>query len=372
MHRGLRLLGGLCVTIALTGVSARAQYFYPGGYGAYGWGGWGGGGGTVQGSIATGMGNYAAGAGMYNVETAQARSINAQTAMQWNQYVWESQVAANQREAARMAQRQGRTVASLNATQERLRNNPTPSDITSGDALNVILDELNNPQVYVKALNGARTPLKGTLIRDIPFQRASAAITYSVEQLTQGGPPPSLQNPVFNPEREQMKKIGAQLRKETEEGEPKPETIQQAKEVLKAVRAKVEATYQRNTRESTEALNFIKALYGLLGILQTPAINVLLAGVEKRTDTTVADLLSFMKAYNLRFGVASTPPQQAAYSELFPILDKLRDEIGAPSVASVAPPPPSSRHDPRAGEFFSGMNFDDFEKAQAAAGTPKR
>ena len=34
-----------------------------------------------------GAGHYAMGAGMYNLDTAQARSINAQTAMQWNDYV---------------------------------------------------------------------------------------------------------------------------------------------------------------------------------------------------------------------------------------------------------------------------------------------
>jgi hypothetical protein len=67
----------LILTAVLAAGSRSAQ--------AQGWGGWGGTGSTVQESIASGMGNFAAGAGSYNVQTAQARSINAQTAMQLNE-----------------------------------------------------------------------------------------------------------------------------------------------------------------------------------------------------------------------------------------------------------------------------------------------
>ncbi len=66
---------------ATHGASARAQY---------GWGGWGGGAQTPGSSLARGMGVYAAGAGSYNLQTAQARSINANTAMRYNQYMYES------------------------------------------------------------------------------------------------------------------------------------------------------------------------------------------------------------------------------------------------------------------------------------------
>ena len=73
-------IGWPAVTWVPMGTSARAQYHYPPGYGGYGWGGWGGGGTSSVGSTARGMGAFAAGAGYYNVNTAQARSINAQTA----------------------------------------------------------------------------------------------------------------------------------------------------------------------------------------------------------------------------------------------------------------------------------------------------
>src|SRR4051795_8527787 len=79
----------LAVMLAVPGTSTRAQYHYPGGYGSSGWGGWGGAGSTVAGSTAYGIGNFAAGAGAYNEQTAQARSMNANTAMQVNDYMYQ-------------------------------------------------------------------------------------------------------------------------------------------------------------------------------------------------------------------------------------------------------------------------------------------
>ena len=63
------------LTLLLPGGAAHAQWFYPPGYGDWGWGGWGGGG-TVQGDVARGLGTFAQGAGVYNLKTAEAKSIN--------------------------------------------------------------------------------------------------------------------------------------------------------------------------------------------------------------------------------------------------------------------------------------------------------
>src|SRR5918997_5726816 len=78
----------LAVVLVVSGSAARSQYNYNWGYGPYGWGGWGGAGSTVAGSAAYGMGNLAAAAGDYNERTAQARSVNAQTAMQVNNFMY--------------------------------------------------------------------------------------------------------------------------------------------------------------------------------------------------------------------------------------------------------------------------------------------
>ena len=83
------------IAIAIYAISpgnARAQYGYPGGYGRYGWGGWGS---TIRGSTAAGLGYFNMGRGAYNENTAVARSINNDTYLRWNQYMYLSQQHAN-------------------------------------------------------------------------------------------------------------------------------------------------------------------------------------------------------------------------------------------------------------------------------------
>jgi hypothetical protein len=99
-------------------------------------------------------------------------------------------------------------------------------------------------------------------------------------------------------------------------------------------------------------------------MLQTPAMNVLLSGVEKHPEASLGDLLGFMSAYNLRFGEAKTEPQRAAYDRIYPLLVALRDEV-APALASSPP----LKGDPAAvGEFFSGMSYDQLQKKPPQAG----
>jgi hypothetical protein len=237
-------------------------------------------------------------------------------------------------------------------------------DIDRGNALNVALDELLDPKVFQKATYyGHKVKLGGETIRDIPFQYAAAAITTSMDQLVKGGPPDILKTDAFATDREALKKVAAELRQQNEEkGSFDPATLEQGRQILKAARAKVEATIPRNTRDRREAETYLKGLYGLFRMLETPAIDVLLSGVEKRPETTLGALISFMQAFNLRFGVASTPRQQDAYRQLFPALDALRDEASDSLTQAQAPPPPPPLAQP--GEAFAPLELDQLDPSK--------
>jgi hypothetical protein len=267
-----------------------------------------------------------------------------------------SQLEANRRYQERQLRGSQNVKTARAEINRRLRDNPTPSDISRGDALNVALDEIRDPRVYLRDLKMTRTKVAGALIRDIPFQYAAAAITTSVEQVVRGGPPAVLKTDAFASEREALKKLGAEIRAQNEEqGQPDPATLKEARDILVGLRGKVEATIPRNTRERREAETYLKALYGLMRMLETPAIDVLLAGVEKRPDTTLGDLVGFMEAFNLRFGVASTPRQREVYTTLYPMLVAMRDEAAeavkvsaapAPTAVPTPPAPPSEIFEP--------------------------
>lgn len=370
MLRRLRWAATAAVVLATGGV-AHAQWHYPPGYGGYGWGGWGGGQ-TVGGDQARGMGVFAAGAGTYNLNTAQARSINANTAMQWNQYLYESTLEAGRINREKQAQRRNLINETADTTFTRLRNNPTEADIMSGNAMNVALDEVTNPRVYARALKGAKLPLPGTVIREIPFNYASAALTTSVDNLTRGGPPALLQGPEFDADRKALRAVAQKLRAQAEAEQPvDPALVKEAQAMIKAIDAKIVANpgdkYKRFSPPYDAARNYLKGIYGLISMLETPAINVLLAGVEKRPDTTLGDLLAFMQSFNLRFGPASTPQQRAIYSQIFPALDGIRDEINASGIQPAGPGRPSGV--PPA-EFFSGMEYQHMDARRNPPPTP--
>lgn len=359
MIAGFRSIVAPLVVIAALGATAQAQYgYYPGG-GGYGWGGWGGyGGGVSPGNIAAGIGAFNAQTGYAAQEVAQARSINADTAMRWNNYVYQSALNANTMEIQHQL---GITKARSEAIvkqQRKIRDDPSQGDIYRGSALNAALAEISNPKIDWRNLRSAGTKIPGSWIREIPFQKASAAITMSVDDLTKGGPPDALKVKDFEADREKLRATAAELRKQgLESGEFDPETLEKARSQVRAVREKAEKKYPANSRERNDSERYLKALLGLLKMLDTPAADVLFSGLEKHPEVSIADLISFMKAYSFRFGVANKPEQKEIYSRLYPLLVKLRDEADAGDPYAQAPPEPSPDRHANAGEFFSGMQY---------------
>jgi hypothetical protein len=357
MFRRFRWATAAALLLATGGV-AHAQWVYPPGYGGFGWGGWGGAA-TAGGDEARGLGMLAAGAGQYNLQTAQAENINAQTAMQWNQYIYLSSLEAGRRQREKQAARRGLVNETADTIYKRLRENPTEADIMRGDAMNAALDDITGPKVYAQALKKAKVPLPGTLIRQIPFNYAAAALTTSVDDLTENGPPELLKGPEFDADRATLRGIRQKLREQAESEQPLDQAlVEQAESIIKGLRDKIRANpdkYPRNTPRVVAAERYLKGVYGLLTMLETPAIDVLLAGVEKRPDTTLGDLLAFMQSFNLRFGPTRTPQQRTIYAQLYPALDSLRDEI----VASGVPPvDPGAKLGNQPTEFFSGMGYE--------------
>lgn len=353
----------LAVVVAVSGVSAHAQYNYPSGYG--GWGGWGGGGSTVQGSIASGMGNYAAGRGAYNVQTAQARSMNADTAMQWNDYMYGINQRNSANEVARLNRRQQNVNETADATYQRLHDNPDPRDIHTGDALNIVLTELANPKVYTQFVQKSTQPIDSGLVKNIDFQFAANMILISLADLSARGVPDSLAiDPKFEADRQAIRALVAKGRKEAESSnQVSVETLRSFRAAVKTLQDKADASIEQGTRQKDEVDNFLKALYGLSKMLERPQVGQFLKGLNRYPTTTLGHLVTFMHSFNLRFGVAKTPEQEAAYDQLYPLLVQLRDQSyqgqgQGPNPMRAQTPLPNPR---QATTFFSGMSYSHFQ-----------
>jgi hypothetical protein len=361
MLRRFRWTLGIAAALAVVANDAQAQYY--GGYGAFGWGGWGGGGATVQGDIARGLGMYNVGVGERNLLDAQATSINADTVVRFNQYLWLSQQEMNKRELLRKMQRQQTINATADSIHQRLRENPSKSDIANGDALNLVLDEITDPRIHSSALRMASEPLSSDVIDDIPFQNASEAVVFSLHQLTNNDWPLALQGDEYAPERMAWTQAVADALKEDESGHVTAKTLNRVKAAGSRLRAKFEASPPTDRAQLIEARNYIKTLLGLSRMLENPRVEKVLAELEKFPKTTLGNLLGFMHTYNLRFGPAMTAEQRTIYDDLYPRLVAHRDRVYKDTgIANAAPPKPKGRPT----DFFQGMHLDHLEGKETA------
>jgi hypothetical protein len=299
--------------------TSRAQYGYPRGYGGYGWGGWGAH--TVQGSMARGMGMFNMGRGMFNVDTAEARSMNVNTRMRWNSAVWQGQMVKNRIYQARVKAGQERATKLQKEIQDRLRNHPETRDITDGDALNVLLDTLLNPATADRSLQYITTPLRAEMIGNIPFEVATEGMTVCLDSMTMDGQwPLALRDEAFRPEREAVRKAVQDALKEDEQGNLEPETVNAVGTAINNLRLAFEKRVAQDNPDYIPARNAIKAMAGLTKMLDSSKIEKVLAELEDYQGTTLGDLLGFMQSFNLRFGPANSYKQRQIYAKLYPML----------------------------------------------------
>lgn len=366
MRRGLLIAACLTLTSFVFAPSANAQWGYPGGYGGYGWGGFGAT--TAGGDQARGMGVFAAGAGQYNLDTAQAASINANTVMRFNEYIYQSQQVRNQQYYQQLANRRERTQESAATVQKRLRENPESADIYRGDALNVILDDITAPGVYAQSVSSAGAPIPSPTVKSVPFQYAPQAITISLGQLTRREPPELVKDPRLNTERMAVRAIADEARAEADKnGKISSETLARAREAIKTFHTKLTATFPPGSKGLREAENFVKAAYGLTRMLEEPQVDEFLKELDSMETTSLGSVIGFMNTFNLRFGAASTPAQRNAYDQLYPKLKTLRNEVNpqTPAVAATTSDPSQN-----ADEFFSGMQLDDVQNKRPLTPAP--
>jgi exonuclease VII small subunit len=355
MLRPIPIALGLALMLSISERTAHAQYA---GWG--GWGGWGGWSATPGGDYARGLGYFNAGAGIYNLDTAQARSINTDTFIRWNQYLYEANQEATRMYAAKRDGDAAKNKAAYNEMLKNLRENPGARDVENGDALNAALDQLSDPRISSSSLKIATSPVDAQIIRDIPFRSASEAVTIVLSQVKAATKWPSaLNNDNFADDKKAFEEIVDKLRAEDEEGDISAESLTRANNLVSRLRAKIEATRFDNVAARQEASKFVKTLAGLVRMLEKPDTREAFDQLRMVKTSSLGNLVAFMHVYNLRFGAATTPRQRMIYDQLYPLLDEVRDRIVKESnVDDTA----TARAEPaHVGDFFNKMDMDSLQ-----------
>jgi hypothetical protein len=319
MPRTMTLVFVMTVVLTAAG-EVRAQYRYPRGYGGNGWGGWGT---TPGGSMARGLGALNMGRGVYNEDTAVARSINANTVMNWNNSLYQASQAAGRGYVAHLRAETDKNNRLRAEIDDRLRNHPLQRDITDGDALNILLDVLLNPATADRSPGSIKTPLRHDVIPDIPFEHASEGMTFCLDRMTMEGQwPLALRVDAFRPEREEVRKAIAVALEADKDGNLEPDTIEAVHKATERLRLKFERLVPQDSPDYYPARDLIKAMTGLTKMLYSPAMDQILAELEDYQGTTLGDLLNFMQAFNLRFAPSNSYRQRQIYLKLYPMLDQ--------------------------------------------------
>jgi hypothetical protein len=329
----------LCLAVIAIGLlpgagEARAQFF--GGFGGYGgYGGYGSGlgaGSTVPGDIFRGEGVLLMGLGQYNIATATAASINTDTLIRWNQYVYLSlEEDLRKKYLSRMA-RQAHDNGAHRKLMQRLREQPDLADLRNGDALNMVLVQLIDPRVSPSNYRGTIVPLSGDTIRKIPFQYAPRAATFSMERLIGKREwPLSMRGEAFAASRRAYEKAVDAAIDQDVEGKLTGDAVQAIEAAVDELRAEVERTIPQSSRDDyNQARNHVKRLAEAPRFLRERAVERAIAEIETYPGTSVGDLLQFMQKHNLRFGVAETPQETELYARLFASLREQRDRMSLP------------------------------------------
>jgi hypothetical protein len=349
------------LAFAMTSGKASADW----GFDGWGWMGWGAA--SADGLALQGAGYYAMGAGIYNLKTAEANSIDADTAKRFNDYVAQVNRESANAYTARRIERIARNNAQFNARQTQLRENPSPRDIETGDALNAAVSDLSDPRLGASAVRATNTKVPASLVASIPFITAAERITLMLERLRASIKWPDVfEGPRFEADQNRFDEFTSRIRAEALEGKLSPEALAMARSVVKDLRKKVEAQPLADPSDQTAALGFVIASSSLLDLLEKPNIGPAILELKTIQDTTIGNLLGFMHAFNLRFGIATTPAERRAYSQLFEILDTTRDQLLAATKFDEKSFPPSKPSD--ATEFFQSLEKG---RARAAGASPK-
>jgi hypothetical protein len=305
---------------------------------------------------------YYAGLGMADLDNAQALNIDVQSAIQWNQYLYESeQEYIRQARLRRNAELKNdkKRYASM---QDRIHNAPTKSDIENGDALNAIMDDLMSPKLRRVSLRLAVAPLSWDVVREIPFLYASGGVVLSLDRLTsEDNWPDLLETDAFSKERDQFRKAIQDALKADQSGRLGSDQVGAVRDAVVALKKKLDETSKPSDPDAIKAQNFLKGLAGMTQLLQKPKFEEILAALETYPGTTVRDLVGFMEQFNLRFAAAETDRQKQIYNDLYATLDPQRDQIldmvknNDPKAVALMSAPPVKGNDPT--QVFHGHHW---------------
>jgi len=287
---------------------------------------------TAQGDYLRGVGVASFGMGIYNRETAVANSINADTAIRVNEYIYGCLMNENKMNAEHRQMIAQRAKDLMGKIRERIAQHPEARDVRKGDALNFILEAINNPKIQQSVSSSVAVPLSVDEVRRIPFKLAAkGARHFSIARLTAKGKghwPEAFQDNRFDFDRGKLEKALDNVLEQQYSRNLQLGTIQALEEAVDGLETRLNLVVGKSAdRLYLEARDRLKEMRETVEMLKSTDIEYALGELDRYAGTNVNDLRVFMLRHGLQFADASTPDEKELFPQLYAKLGEQRDRV---------------------------------------------
>ncbi len=287
---------------------------------------------TAQGDYLRGVGVAGMGMGLYNRNTAIANSINTDTAIRLNEYIYNCLMNENKMNAEHRQMIAQRAKDLMSKIRERIAQHPEARDVRIGDSLNVILEQLNNPKIQESSSRSVAITLSVDEVRRIPFKLGAKGVRrFSIARLTAKGKghwPEAFQDNRFDFDRRKLEKALDNVLEQQYSRSLQLGTIQALEEAVDGLETRLELVVGKSSnRLYLEARDRVKEMRETVEMLKFTDIEVALGELDRYAGTTVNDLRVFMQRHGLQFADASTPDEKELFPQLYAKLGEQRDHV---------------------------------------------
>jgi len=276
---------------------------------------------TAPGDYLRGVGIAAAGLGQYNLNTAQAQSILADTAITVDQYIRTVRDAENRERARRRAQRMAESLKYYTKARARVLDTPDEIDIRMGDAQNALINWLNQGEVATSGIRYTPVVLPADVVRRIPFKLDEEGAVLSLPRLTHRAKaswPVAFQDPAFDRERTAYDRAMNHALDQQIEGKMSMEAIARVDDAIAALSRRLDALVPAADRDLyNPARAHLRELDQAFKQLKSHKVEAATAELDTYAGTTVDDLRMFMLRHKLGFAPADRPDERTAYREIY-------------------------------------------------------
>ena len=323
---------------------------------------------TVQGDILSGAGSFLRGAAWYEVGSAQARSIDANTAMRvadWNKRVYDNY----KREISNHYAKEVRTSNAIQRKaierQVKLRLEPTLNQVRSGEALNALMLDLSDPTISESGWRGSQVELAPELsIRELVFRlitnsgdRAAIAMSKGVIALARLDQehrwPTPLRAEELAAERTSYEQSYRQVREKCLKDSLDLPTVTRLDGAIERLKNKVDVVVPVDRGFRKEAKAHVVEMAKATVMFDASLIDYaqeMIRDTQDHDARTVGQLLAFMRKYRLIFADSGGNPNVAElYSKLILLLREQKEALGLKTeVPDQADRPPADSEPPAA------------------------